>query len=163
MTYYFAVVAYDQNRTIGNNNQLLWRLPDDLKHFKQLTLGKPLVMGRKTFESIGRSLPNRRNIILTRDPSFRAVGCEVVHSVAALQKLVASEPEVMIGGGAEIYRLLLPVTTKIYATEIEVALQGDAHFVALDPKQWCEVSRHHHAVDVAHPYAFDFVEYVLKI
>ncbi len=157
MPMYSAVVAYGQNRVIGKNNQLLWRLPNDLKHFKALTLNKPLVIGRKTYESIGRPLPNRRNIILTRDQTFHPAGCEVVHSVDALQALVAHEPEVMIGGGAEIYQLFMPLTTRLYITEVKTVLEGDAYFPVVDPQQWVEVSREAHSADEAHAHAYDFV------
>lgn len=157
MPTYSAIVAYSQNRAIGKNNQLLWRLPNDLKHFKALTLNKPLVLGRKTYESIGRPLPHRRNIILTRDQHFHPAGCEVVHSVDALEKLVADEPEVMIGGGAEIYRLLMPFTTRLYITEVQAVLEGDVYFPEIDMNVWREVSRESHAMDDTHAYPYDFV------
>ena len=163
MPIYSAVVAYDQHHAIGKNNQLLWRLPDDLKHFKALTLNKPLVMGRKTFESIGKPLPNRRNIVLTRDQTLTIAGCEMVHSIPALQKLVENEPEVMVGGGAEIYQLLMPLTTRIYATEVQGVFEADAFFQQLDKTQWQEVSRERHAIDEKHAYAFDFLTLIKRV
>src|SRR6188472_2703937 len=110
-----AIVAMAENRVIGKNNQLPWHLPADLKHFKTITTGHPILMGRKTHESIGKPLPNRQNIILTRDSNYVAAGCTVVTSVkAALQK--AESPEVFIIGGAEIYRQLLPQVQRLYLT-----------------------------------------------
>jgi dihydrofolate reductase len=133
-----------KNRVIGANNTLPWRLPEDLKHFKALTLGHPVVMGRKTFESIGKPLPGRTNIVVTRSPGFAATGCLVVNSPeAALAVAFAAEGgnEACVIGGAELYRALLGRADCIYLTEIDREVEGDAYFPELDPKQWQEVER----------------------
>jgi dihydrofolate reductase len=142
------VVAVARNGVIGVDNQLPWRLPGDLRHFKAVTMGKPVVMGRKTFESIGRALPGRHNIVVTRDPAFAAAGVEVVHSVeAALQAAQraaesAQATEIAVIGGAEIYRQLLSVAEVIHLTRVELDVVGDAHFPMPDPAQWrCVESR----------------------
>jgi dihydrofolate reductase len=149
-----AVVAYSLNRVMGRNNQLPWHLPDDLKHFKALTVGKTVLMGRKTYESIGKPLPNRRNIIISRDQQLNIPGCEVIHF---LQEIDSAE-EVMVIGGAEIFKLLLPHIQLLYLTEIQANIEGDVYFPELDPKQWKEVARQHHASDQNHAYAFDFIQ-----
>jgi dihydrofolate reductase len=148
-----AVVAYSLNRVMGKNNQLPWHLPDDLKHFKALTLGKPVLMGRKTYESIGRPLPNRPNIILSRDRSLKIEGCQVIHSVNELH----TNQEVMVIGGAEIFAMLLPRIQTLYLTEIQANVDGDVYFPELDPSQWQETSREHHPADERHLYAFDYI------
>lgn len=142
------VVAAARNGVIGVDNRLPWRLPGDLRHFKAVTLGKPVVMGRKTFESIGRPLPGRHNIVVSRDPAYAAEGVEVVHSVeAALIRAgqaarKARAEEVSVIGGAEIYRQVLPRASVIHLTRVELDVEGDAFFPLPDPKQWhCVESR----------------------
>src|SRR5438128_323388 len=122
------IVAMAENRTIGKDNQLPWHLPDDLQHFKALTLGKPILMGRKTHVSIGRPLPNRTNIILTRDNTFTAKGCLIAHNMDEAFDFASGCEEIFVVGGAEIYALLLPKTTRIYLTHDETALAGDTFF-----------------------------------
>lgn len=151
-----AIVAMGENRAIGKDNRLLWHLPADLQHFKQLTLGKTIIMGRKTYESIGRPLPSRQNIILSRDSAFHAEGCSTVHSVADALA-AASHQEICIIGGETIYAQFLPQTTRIYLTEVKAAPPGDAFFPALDHSAWQETARIEHAADDRHAVSFDFV------
>jgi dihydrofolate reductase len=122
-----------QNGTIGKNNKLPWHISEDLKRFKALTTGHAAVMGRKTFESLGKPLPNRRNVVLTRDPLFSAAGVETVHSVKEMQKLCTLDEEIFIIGGAEVYKQFLPLADKIYLTLIKKDVEGDAFFA---PKDW---------------------------
>lgn len=154
-----AIVAMSLNRVIGVNNQLPWHLPADLKHFKTLTTGHPIVMGRKTYESIGRPLPNRTNIILTRDQSYQAPGCLVFNEInAALQAdEIKNATEVFIIGGAMIYAELLPRVERIYLTIVKTAIDGDAYFPMLDENEWVEVSREAHEKDEANEFGYDFV------
>ena len=151
------IVAVADDDVIGSGNQLPWRLPDDLKRFKQLSLGKPIVMGRKTFDSIGRPLPGRSNIVVTRDPAYRAEGCVVVHSIEAALQAAGDAEEVMVIGGAEFYRQLLPRADRIYLTRIDAEFEGDAWFPQLDEAQCHEVAREEHAPDEKNPYAYAFL------
>lgn len=134
------VVAYARNRTIGRDNTLPWRLPGDLAHFKRTTLGRPIVMGRKTWESLGRPLPGRRNLVVSRSAGYAANGAEVFESVEAA---LAACPDaaVCVIGGAQIYAQVLSQATHIEATEIQADIQGDAHFPDLPQGEWEEVSR----------------------
>ncbi len=150
------VVAYSQNRVIGVNNTLPWNLPNDLKHFKDLTLNQCILMGRKTFESIGRPLPHREMIVLTRQVDFHSDYAHTIHTLAALQPL---QQDLFVIGGAEIYTLLLPQADLIYATEVKTELEGDALFPKLDPKIWQEISRESHLHDERHAFDYDFVTY----
>jgi dihydrofolate reductase len=156
------IAAMDRARAIGRGNAMPWHLSDDLKRFKALTLGKPIVMGRKTFESIGRPLPKRRNIILTRDPSFHAEGVEVIHSLeAGLADLECFdlEAEVMITGGGEVYSLALPIAHKMHLTFVDTLVENaDAFFPPWNPAEWHEVSREVHEVDDRHALGFSFVD-----
>ena len=154
------VVAVAENGIIGRQGQLPWgRMPADLRHFKQLTLGHPVVMGRKTFDSIGKALPGRPNIVVTRQPGWAAPGCEAVGSVLAglarAQELHA-ETVCVIGGG-EIYREALPAVDVVYLTEIHHTFEGDASFPALSPTEWREETRERHEADAQHAYAYSFV------
>jgi dihydrofolate reductase len=146
----------DLRGVIGRAGGLPWRLPDDLKRFKALTLGKTVIMGRKTFESIGRPLPQRRNIVVTRDPRFAALGIEVAASLEAALALCRQEPEVMVIGGAEIYRAALPLADKIELTRVEAEVDGDVHFPALDLAEWRESAREQHPADARHVYPMSF-------
>jgi dihydrofolate reductase len=148
------VAALDQNRAIGVDNQMPWHLPDDLAHFKRLTLGKTVLMGRKTFLSIGRPLPKRRNIVLTRDPSFLADGAEVVHS---LEMALALEPNQMVIGGGEIYTLTLPLAAKLHLTLVQTQIQRADAFFPVWGDDWLETTRTHHPSDERHAFGFDFV------
>ena len=152
------VVATAENGVIGRDNQLLWHLPEDLKHFKRLTRGHPVVMGRRTYDSIGRPLPNRTNLVVTRQPDWQAEGCEVVHSVpAALERAAQLDEQVFVIGGAEIYRQALPAADVIYLTEVHHAFEGDVVFPELSPAEWREETRERHEPDERHAYAFSFV------
>ncbi len=153
------VVAASINNVIGSDGGLPWHLPDDLRHFKQLTTGKPVVMGRKTFESIGRPLPDRRNIVMTRDPDYAARGCDVVASVSAALDLVGDADEVMIIGGGQVYRDFLAHADRIYLTRVQADLVGDTFFPEIDEAAWQLVSCEHHAADEKHGYAFDVMAF----
>ncbi len=150
------VAAMDKARAIGKHGTLPWSLPDDLQHFKRLTIGKPMLMGRKTYTSIGRPLPGRRNIVLTRDLSFTAPGIEVVHTLdEALSDL---DGEVSVIGGGEIYGLTLPLAARLELTFVEAVVEGaDAFFPVWNPDDWLEVNRVHHGIDEQHAFSFDFV------
>lgn len=151
------IVAMADNRVIGRDNRLPWHLPADLKHFKALTMGKPVLMGRLTWESIGRPLPGRRNVVITRDRHYRASGCEVVGSVAeALHRLAASK-EVMVIGGARLYEQTLPVADRLYITYIHADFDGDVRFPEFSPAEWRELAREDHGTDEKQPYAYSFV------
>lgn len=152
------VVAAAENGVIGRDNQLIWHLPADLKHFKQLTQGHPVVMGRRTYESIGRPLPNRTNIVVTRQTDWQADGCETAQSVpAALERASQLDEEVFVIGGAEIYRQALPAADTIYLTEVHHSFEGDVTFPELDRAVWREEARQRHEADDKHAYPFTFV------
>ncbi len=151
------VVAASINNVIGSDGGLPWHLPDDLRHFKRLTTGKPVVMGRRTFESIGRPLPDRRNIVMTRDPDYAAAGCEVVSSVSEALDLVGHAEEVMVIGGGQVYRDFLARADRIYLTRVRANVEGDTYFPEIDAAGWQLVSSEHHAADAKHDYAFDLM------
>jgi dihydrofolate reductase len=154
------VVARARNGVIGHAGALPWHLPADLKHFKAITVGKPVVMGRKTFESIGRPLPGRHNIVLTRQPGWQATGATVVPNLAEAIVAAGMDPrtrgDVMIIGGAEIYALALPVATRVELTEVDAAPVGDTVLPAFDRHAWREVARNPHAAADGRP-GFAFV------
>ncbi|WP_428656241.1 dihydrofolate reductase [Runella sp.] len=154
------IVAAAQNGVIGHDNQLIWHLPDDLKQFKRLTTGHPIIMGRKTFDSIGKPLPNRTSIVITRSTDWQSEGVIVVNSVEkAVEAARETETnEAFVIGGAEIYALTLPVADKIYLTEVKADFEGDARFMIPHKEEWKEISRVPHATDEKHTIAFDFVE-----
>lgn len=141
------VVAMAENRVIGRDGGLPWHIPGDLKLFKQTTMGKPIVMGRKTWESLGRPLPGRPNIVITRDAGYKAEGADVANGLDQALDLAASlaadlgTDEVMVIGGAEIYRLALPKADRLYLTEVALAPDGDAHFPEFDQNEWVELAR----------------------
>ena len=151
------IVARASNGVIGKDNQLPWRLPADLKYFKAVTMGKPIVMGRKTFESIGRPLPGRHNIVVTRNPDFTSNGITVVHSVEAAIAAAIEVAEIMLIGGTELYKLSLPLADRIYLTEIHQDFDGDAHFPVLESR-WREISREDHISDDGLGYSFCILE-----
>ncbi len=153
------VVAASTNNVIGVAGDLPWHLSDDLKRFKALTMGKPIVMGRKTFESIGRALPGRQNIVITTQAEFAADGCDIVSSPAAAIAAAAHAAEVMIIGGGEIYRLFLPLADRIYLTRVKVDLEGDTIFPALDESDWLEMAREEHSADESNDYDFAILTY----
>jgi dihydrofolate reductase len=160
------VVAVAGNGVIGRGNEMPWRLRTDLRHFRDLTMGKPILMGRKTYVSIGRPLPGRRTIGLTRDAGFRAEGVEIAHTLEAARAAgdrIAAEMgarEVMVVGGAEIYRLLLPSAQRLHVTEIEARPEGDAFFPAIDRERFREISRKAHPAGSDDEFPFAFVDYV---
>jgi dihydrofolate reductase len=154
------IVAASENNVIGAGNQLPWRLPDDLKRFKALSLGKPVVMGRKTFEAIGRPLSGRTNIVVSRQPGLRVEGCTVVGSLQAALEVEQAAPEIVVIGGAEIYRQALPLTSTVHLTRVHVSVPGDAFFPELDPAQWSRTAVEHHAADGRHAHAFSFMTLV---
>lgn len=156
------IAALDRNRAIGRGNTLPWHLPDDLKRFKALTLGKPVLMGRKTAESLGRALPKRRNLVLTRSGRVPFEGMEAVGSIDAAIALtqVDGAAELCVIGGGELYALALPHAARMHLTHVETAVDGcDAFFPAFDPAQWRVVAREAHAADEKHVFAFEFVDY----
>ena len=152
------IVAMTDDGVIGIDGQLPWRLPEDLRRFKAATLGKPVVMGRKTFESIGRPLPQRHNIVLTRQVGFSArdPAVTVVTTLEAALQAAGDVPEVMIIGGAEIYQLALPLAQRIILTRVHANVQGDTHFSPLDPKAWRVASSESYAADEKHAYSMTF-------
>lgn len=150
------IAAMANNRVIGKNNTLPWHLPADLKHFKNTTMGKAIVMGRKTFESIGRPLPGRQNIIVTRDKMYQATGCTIINSINQI-KLVSDAIEIMVIGGAEIYKQLLPQAQRLYLTYIHADVDGDSHFPQWQANEWQEISREDHLADENNKYDYSFV------
>lgn len=153
------IVAMTRERVIGRRGGLPWRIPGDLKHFKSLTLGKPILMGRKTHESIGKPLPGRSNIVITRDRGYGKEGIEVVHGLDGALGLAeeGGADEAMIIGGAEIYRLALPVAERLYVTEVHAEVAGDTYFPDTPADAWREVSRQDHEADGTGTPAYSFV------
>jgi len=152
------IVAYDRNRGIGKDNRMPWHLPGELAYFKATTMGKPLIMGRKTHESIGRVLPGRRNIVIT-SKHLSTPGIEMAASLDAALALCHDAPEIMVIGGGQIFAASLPRATRIFATEIEGDFSADVHFPLIDQAVWREVSREHRNADERNPHAFDVVVY----
>ncbi len=158
------IAALTNNRVIGKDNGLPWHLPDDMKYFMQTTKAHHIIMGRKNYESIPekfRPLPNRINIVVTRQRDYRAPQCVVVQSLEEGIELAhkALVEEVFVIGGADMYRLALPLSDRLYLTEIETILLGDTYFPEVEKAQWRETKRTHHPVDERHAYPFDFVVY----
>jgi dihydrofolate reductase len=151
------IVAMAHNGVIGRDNALPWHLSEDLKRFKACTLGKPILMGRKTFESIGRALPGRANLVLTRDRQWSAPGVIAVHTVDEALVRTAATPELVVIGGAEVYRLVMPFARRIYLTSVDADVEGDTHFPAFDPTQWADVECSTHPADAKNDYAVTFV------
>jgi dihydrofolate reductase len=156
------ICAMDQNRLIGKNNALPWHLPGDLAFFKQTTMGRPILMGRKTYESIGRPLPGRQNIIITRDEHYQVQGCDCCSSIEAALELAAEHEEIMLIGGASLYQQTLERAEQLYITHIHAAFEGDAWFPDFNPKSWLEVWREDHSADEKNGYDFSFVKYSRK-
>ena len=156
------VAALDRNHAIGRDGAMPWHLPDDLKRFKQLTLGKPVLMGRKTALAIGRPLPGRRNLVLTRSGAAPFAGQETVASIPDAIEIVRGE-ELMVVGGGEVYALALPLATDLHLTWIDTeADKADAFFPRFDAAEWKEAARVPHAADARHEYSFSFVDYVRR-
>ena len=161
------IAALTENRVIGKNNDLPWRLPDDMKYFMRTTTGHHVIMGRKNYDSLPpnfKPLPNRTNIVVTRQVGFVAKGCTVVNSLAAGIEIAKAnkEKELFIIGGAQIYEQAMPLAQQLYLTEIKTKLDGDIYFPEFDADTWEETSRIAHPADERHPYAFDFVLYKRK-
>lgn len=152
------VVAAAENGVIGRGNELPWHLPDDLQRFKHLTLGKPMVMGRKTYDSIGRPLPGRTSIVVTRQPGLTLPGCIVVHSLDAALAAAGDVPEVAVIGGEQLFRHALPRADLIHLTRVHAAVPGDTFLPALEPQHWREHVVAEHPADQRHAYAFSFIE-----
>ncbi len=152
------IAAMARGRVIGINNSLPWDLPADMKHFREQTMGKPILMGRKTYDSIGRPLPGRHNIVVTRDASLRIDGCTVVQSIDAAISAAGEVDEVMVMGGASFYQQLLPRADRLVLTLIDLEVEGDAWFPAWEPSGWKEVVREEHQPDEKNRMAYSFVE-----
>lgn len=151
------IAAMAADRVIGKDNKMPWHMPADLQHFKAVTLGKPVVMGRKTFESIGKPLPGRRNLVLSRTKPQDIAGVEWINSVDEALALLAGAPEIMIIGGAELYRQCLPIADRLYLTLIDAQLDGDTHFPDYSANEWQTVSEQRSAADERNPYAYRFI------
>ena len=154
------MVAYSKNRVIGKDNRLLWRLSDDLKNFKRVTSGHHIIMGRKTYESIGRALPNRTNVVITRNKNFQAPGCVVVHSLEAAIDLARDngETQAIITGGGEIYQQALSIVDKMYITEVDCEIDGDAYFPEIDTSHWKLVDEVHWQQDDKNEFNWTYKE-----
>lgn len=154
------IVATANNRIIGKDNEMPWHLPADLKYFKQTTLNKPVIMGRKTYESIGKALPNRRNIVISRDATYSLQDADVVNSIEQAIDLVSKEDEVMIIGGGTIYQYCLPFAERLYVTHIDLEVDGDTQFPAYDTEnQWQLISEQHFDADEKNPHNYCFSIY----
>lgn len=153
------IVAMAKNHTIGINNALPWRCPEDLRHFKQLTMGHHMIMGRKTFESIGKPLPGRTTVVVTRDPDLKIAGCLMAHSLPEAFEACIDDSQIFIVGGAEIYAQALPHADTLYITEIRQDITGDAWFPEFDRSEWLEVSREAHSQETPQPLEYHFVTY----
>jgi len=156
------IAAMAQNRTIGINNTLPWRLPGELKYFKAVTMGHHILMGRKTYESIGKPLPGRTTVIITRNKDFTAPGCITANSIDAAIQASAGDDEIFFVGGAELYSQALAFADRLYLTEIQKDFEGDAHFPSFDYNQWQEIQREKHKVDEPDGLEYHFVVYDKK-
>jgi len=161
------IVAHSKNRVIGNKGKIPWNLPDDLKHFANITKGHTVVMGRKTYESIikrlGKTLPGRNSVVISSQSGFLAPGCEVVQSVDdVIWKYSQIKEEVFVIGGGEIYNQLLSAVDKLYITEVDVVCDGDAVFSGYFKNDWEQSAKKHHEADGKHQYSFDFIELIKK-
>lgn len=151
------IAAVSENGVIGRDNQLPWRLPADLAHFKRLTIGKPIIMGRRTWESLPGLLPHRTHIVITRDREYRAEGGHVVHSVEEAINLAGDAEEMMVVGGANLYRQALPLCSRMYLTFVHDTIEGDTRFPDYEAAAWCEESRERHEPDDRNRHAYSFV------
>ncbi len=151
------VVAVAENGVIGRNNHLPWRLPGDLAYFKLVTMGHPIVMGRRTSETIGRPLPGRPNIVVTHQRGYEAPGCFVVHSLEEAWKAANGAGEVSVIGGTALFRDALPIADRIHLTEVQAKVEGDTFFPAFDRNEWCETEVARHPADAKHEYPFRIV------
>jgi len=156
------IVAFDENRLIGNNNNLPWHLPADLRHFKKITMGHHMIMGRRTFESIGKPLPGRTSVIVTRQKNYMAQGCIIVNSLDEALLYCNNQDEVFIIGGAQIFECALPLAAKLYVTRILQAFKGDTWFPEISGDEWEVVSAENHNADEKNEWKYSFLEYVRK-
>ena len=151
------VVAISDNGVIGKNGQLPWYLSADLQHFKAITLGKPVIMGRKTYESIGRPLPDRENIILTRDRRLKIQDCTIINDLDQIYLHCKKSSELMIIGGVQLYTKMLPIAQRLLLTEVHANISGDTYFPAFDRRQWTEIERQDFKADAKNQYDYSFV------
>ena len=158
------IVAKAKNNTIGKDNKLLWHISDDLKRFEELTTGHVIIMGRKTFESLGKVLPNRKHIVFSQNPDFKVndENVEIVHSMLQLQEYIEDDKENFVIGGAMIYNLLMPYVTKMYVTEIEKDFEGDTFFPKINSEVWEEISREKGPEDSENKFEYEYVTYKRK-
>ncbi|HLY96829.1 MAG: dihydrofolate reductase [Sideroxydans sp.] len=156
------IVAMARNRTIGVNNTLPWRCPEDLKHFKALTMGHHMIMGRKTFDSIGKPLPGRTTVVVTRDRDLKIEGCLIAHSLEQAIAACAGNEEVFVVGGADLYRQAIALVNTLYVTEIQQDVEGDAHFPEFDKNAWQETARDVRSQETPQPLNYHFVTYRRK-
>ena len=163
MTRLSLIVAMDENRLIGSENGLPWQLPADLAFFKRTTMGKPIVMGRRTFDSIGRALPGRRNIVITRDPNFDAPGCDIAGGIDEALALCARGEEIMLIGGASLYEQTLQRADCLYVTRIHHSFEGDTWFPEFDESEWQLETRADFEADSRNAYAYSFIKFVREI
>ena len=151
------IAAVDKNFLIGRENELPWHLPADLKYFKNITMGKPILMGRKTFESIGKPLPGRRNIVISRQSDFMAQGCEVVSTLDEAIALVANVEEIMIVGGATLFQQFLPRADRLYLTQIDASFEGEIYFPTVNFNDWVLLKKEEHLKDEKNQYDYRFL------
>ncbi len=158
------IVAMAKNYVIGKDNQLIWHLPEDLKRFKKLTTGHTIIMGRKTFESLGRILPNRRHVILCHDMAMKIENenIEILEDISMLEKYIQSEEEHFVIGGATIYRLLMPYANKLYITKIEEEFEGDVYFPEIKEEEWQEVEREEGIKNEKNPFNYEYITFIKK-
>ncbi len=152
-----AICAMSENHVIGKNNRLPWHLPADLAHFKKITWGKPILMGRKTYESIGRPLPGRCNVVITSNKDYQAAGCVIVHSVEQALEATKDSDEIFIIGGALLYQRTLPLIQRLYVTLIHQHIEGDTFFPELKREEWQEVGRTDHDADSNGAFSYSFI------
>lgn len=156
------IVAVAENSVIGKDNALIWHLSADLKRFKQLTMGNPILMGRKTYESIGRVLPGRRNVVISANESFMVPGGEVVRSVSEALELLKEEKEVFIIGGGSVYREMWPYADRVYLTLVHTAPEGDTKLPEINATDWEEVKREDHQADEKNEFDYSFIDYIRR-
>ena len=157
------IVAVAQNGVIGGENKLLWHISEDLQRFKRITSGHPVIMGRKTFESLGRPLPNRTNVVITRSRDYNPEGVEVVHSLEEAVALFPPDEEIFITGGGEIYRQALPIADKFYLTVVKHDYDGDTRFPDWNESEWEVLLREYNENGKTYPYPFEYIDYTRKI
>ena len=158
------IVAFAKNNVIGKDNKLIWHLPEDLKRFKEITQGKTIIMGRKTFESLGRVLPNRKHIVVTKNKKWKYDNpqVEIVYGIEDLKKYIDSEEENFVIGGESIYSLLMPYVNKMYVTKINENFDGDTYFPEINEKNWKIIEKKEMQKDEKNPYQYEFLTYVRK-